>query len=527
MLRIPLFIVLVLALCPAGAQSLLKPLPEPDLTGLPADMVENLRRQRAEFEESRAALVGPQLAEAYGLIGGIYARSGVFAPAQVAFDNAMALVPDDFRMVYLGGLVAMLAEDLPAAQRLFERAMEIAPQYPATRVHLADVLVRQGQAAAAERHYREIIAEEDNAATAHARLGQLAMEQRRFEQARTHFADALKADPGATSLYVQLAAAERALGREEQATAIEARAGQGRLSLADPLARALFGPSAGALDGVLRLIAAGELEPARRMLGERVKTDPEDAMAKALLARVEAGLGNIPQAREWAREALQADRGMAAIEVAAGVVEEMAGDEARAIQHYTRAVSINGEHAEARLMLGDALMRRGDHAQAAQQYRVLAAQDGERARGLPRLVAAEAKAGRCAEALKAAAASREQQPRDGERADIWVRVAASCPAASDADRNLALEIATALYELMPDAQSSESAAMAHAALGQWDDAVDLQRQALFELAKSGDQDAIARGRALLEHIVEKKAADLPWPSGHPLYAPPRMQPVTP
>jgi tetratricopeptide (TPR) repeat protein len=525
MSRLLLTLLLAFVASSAAAESVIKPLPAADLSALPADAAENLRRQRAEFDEARATLVGPPLAAAYAMIGGIYARNAVFAPAHVAFDNAIALLPEDFRMVYLAGLVAMVAQDLPRAQRHLERALTVQPDYPATRIHLADVMLRQGQGDRARQIYREAIDLNANAATAYARLGQMAMEQRRFDEAREHFAAALANDPEATSLYRQLAAAERARGREAEAAALEARAGQGLLTLYDPLGRALYGAPADPLDAVLALIAEGELEQARSRLRERLQEQPEDPRMLALLARVEAGLGNASGGRELAQRAQRAAPENASVLVAAGTVEEMAGAEDRAAALYTRAIELDPQHAEARLMLGDALMRQRRYAQAADQYRVLASRDGERASGLARLVAAETMAGRCGEALLAAAEARQAHPRDGVRAEIFARVAASCSEASASDRETGAELADAIYQQQPDAQSSEALAMAMAALGRWEDAVDLQRQVLFELAKVNQQAAIERSRTLLERFQNEQAAERPWPEGHPLYQPAAMRPA--
>jgi tetratricopeptide (TPR) repeat protein len=517
---------LILALLAFGArgESLLKPLPQPDLSGLPAEVADALRQQRADFDEARSTLVGPPLAAAFGLMGGLYARNGLFEAAQVALDNAVALTPEDFRMVYLAGLVAIAAQDLPRARERLEQAQALQPDYPATRIHLAGVLARLGASEAAARMYQEAIAADANAATAHVRLGQLAMDQRRFDAAAEHFGDALKADPEADSIYHQLAAAERARGRDTEAQAAERQAGRGPLTFADPLGRALFGPPEDPLEGVLGLVAEGKLEQARGTLREYLEIEPDNARLLALLARVEAGLGDFATARDLAGQSMRAAPEAGAAVVAAGVVEEMAGAEARALELYTRAVALDGEDAEARLMLADALMRARRFADAAEHYRVVAARDGERAIGLPRLVAAEVLAGRCGAALATAGAAREQHPRDGVRAEIFVRLAASCATATDDDRELAVQLANAIYQAVPDAHSSEAAAMAAAAVGQWDDAKDLQRQALFELAKRDNRAAIERSRTLLERFTAEQKAELPWPAGHPLYAPARMQP---
>jgi tetratricopeptide (TPR) repeat protein len=522
-----LLFLLALSLPSLHAEALLRPLPEPDLTQLPAETAQMLRERRADFEAARANLVGPPLAAAFALMGSLYAQHGVYEAAHIALANAAALEPEDFGLVYMAGLTAMAAQQLARAQEFLDAAMRLDPDYPATRIHLASVMARLDARATAERLYREAIAAGTNAATAHVRLGQIAMERGDFEAARGHFTAALEKDPEASSVNFQLGAALRGLGREREAEQVEQRAGPGPLTLSDPLGRALFGPPEDPLEDVLERITEGELATARAMLDAYLRVNGEDQRARALQARVLAGLGEFGPARALAESLTRDAPESATAFVAAGAVEEAAGAEARAIDFYARAVSLDGDHAEARLMLADALMRQQRYDEAARQYRALADADGERAVGLPRLVAAEVMAGRCDAALAAAAAARERHPRDGVRAEIFVRVATTCPAARDSDRQLALQLADAVYRVSPDAYTSEAAAMAAAAAGLWEDAQDLQRQALFELAKQGDQAGITRSRALLERFQAEQRAELPWPAGHPLFAPPRMQPQTP
>lgn len=513
---------LVLAFA-ARAEPLLKPLPRPDLSTLPREQAEELARRRAEFDELRGKLVGPPLAVAYGAIGAFYARAGLFDAAEVAFANALVLLPNDFELRYLAGLSALLGGRPTAAEPHLRECLKMDPRYPATRIHLADVLLALKRPAEAKRLLEEALAQRQNLAAAHLRLGRLARQERRFDEAERHFRAALEREPGATVLYRELAELARAAGRREAAQALEKLAGDGPVPLIDPLAKTLFGPPPTAVERAMPLIIAGELEPARELLRQHLGRDGGDVAAMALLARVEAGRGDFEEARRWAGFALRDAPGRALGHVAAGVVEELAGNEDKAIEHYQAAVRAEPEDLEARRMLGDLLLRRGQAEEALEHYRALVAHDGERALGLPHLVAAAFRAGRCEEALAAARAARARHPTDGVRAEIWVRAAATCPAASEEERKEALAVAEDLYRQHPDAESSEALALIAARHGRFAEALDYQRQSLFERAKANDRASIERSRAWLQLFQSEKLPALPWPEGHPLLDPPPLR----
>ncbi len=507
----------------AHSQPLLKPLPRPDLSTLPREQAEELARRRAEFDELRGKLVGPPLAAAYGAIGAFYARGGFFDAAEVAFANALALLPGDFELHYLAGLSALLGGRHEAAEGHLRECLRIDPRYPATRIHLADALVARQQPAEAKRLLEEAIAKRQNLAAAHLRLGRLARQERRFAEAEGHLRAALEREPAATVLYGELAELARAAGHAEAAAEFAKLAGEGPVPLVDPLAKTLFGPAPTAVERAMPLVIAGELDAARELLRQHLGRDSADVAAMALLARIEAGRGDFEEARRWAGFARRDAPGRALAHVAAGVVEELAGNESQALAHYREAVRSEAEDLEARRMLGDLLLRRGEAAAALAHYRVIADRDGERALGLPHLVAAAFRAGRCEEALAAVRAARERYPTDGVRAEIWVRAVAACPAAGEAERQQALAVAEDLYRQHPDAASAEALALIAARLGRFEEALDYQRQSLFELAKRDDRQAIARSRAWLEAFQAQRVPDLPWPERHPLLEPPPLR----
>src|SRR5262245_40860620 len=107
-----LFALLVSAQVALAAESLLKPLPQGALDQLEPTQKSALSAARAQFEQAKSGLVGPPLAEAYARIGALYASYGVDDVATAAFENAMALQPEDGRYPYLRGYLRLRAQRL-------------------------------------------------------------------------------------------------------------------------------------------------------------------------------------------------------------------------------------------------------------------------------------------------------------------------------------------------------------------------------------------------------------------------------
>jgi len=71
-----------------AADALVKPVPVPDLTKLPADRAKEVRDARIEFEKMKPTLVGDRLAGAYALLGSFYGQNGFYPEAAVALEDA-------------------------------------------------------------------------------------------------------------------------------------------------------------------------------------------------------------------------------------------------------------------------------------------------------------------------------------------------------------------------------------------------------------------------------------------------------
>ncbi len=112
-----------------AAEGLLKPLPMPDVSQLPAANQKELTTARRDFDAAKPSLVGDSLAEAFAKIGAEYARFGFNDVAAVAFHDAAQLSPRDGRWPYLEGVMAMAKKQSAQARDLFQAALALDQAY--------------------------------------------------------------------------------------------------------------------------------------------------------------------------------------------------------------------------------------------------------------------------------------------------------------------------------------------------------------------------------------------------------------
>jgi tetratricopeptide (TPR) repeat protein len=521
-----LLLLVLLASTPSlvAAEALVKPLPAADTSRLSAAAQAEVRTAQAEFEKQKVALVGERLAIAYAQLGAVFARHGLYEPMRGAFDNAIAIAPDDGRFLYLRGVFAEQAGRLQDARTFLGQALAKDPGYLPIRYHLAETQLALNDLAGARRTAAEVVAKRPELAPARVLLGQVALREKKYAEAATQFRAALASDPDATVVYSSLAEALAGGGDAKGAAAARAKAGNVLPAYADPLVQDVFAPARAPLDQALTLASQGQHAAARTLLDAQLAARANDATLLAAYARVEADAGNEQAAAQRAQAALRAAPNDAQANLAQAVVLESAGEERAAQPYYQRAIAADAKLAEARLLLGNLLLRQRQYAPAAEQYRQLALLRPDDGSAHARLAVAQAAAGRCGDALREVNVALRQRPRDGGLLQTFARLASTCGAASAEEKRMAVDYAQALYKQRPDQAHSETLAMALAATGKAKDAVDYEAQAMFEAMRANDQAAVAWMKPLLERFKAGQAAITPWPAGHPFVAPARLAP---
>ncbi len=185
--------------------------------------------------------------------------------------------------------------DIPRAQSMFDRALEIDPGFGTARAMraLTDVIaINEGFANDADLVYRSqrdlraLVAQQPDLASAHSALGATLLLLNRKEPARQELQAALKKNPGSSAGIAWLAIDDRHSGRAEAAEA--------RLR---PVLEAipLFWAARIMLSEIL--FDQGRIDEAQREIEKVFEQDPENLTATRTLARVRLYRGDSPAAR--------------------------------------------------------------------------------------------------------------------------------------------------------------------------------------------------------------------------------------
>jgi tetratricopeptide (TPR) repeat protein len=530
-----------------AADALVKPVPVPDLSKLPADKAKELRDARIEFEKMKPTLVGDNLASAYALLGSFYAQGGFYPEAAVALEDAAALAPNDARWIYSQGIVARMQKQNAAAQQYFEKALSIDPQYLPMRMAVVNSKIEQGDLDGAKKLLADYTAINPKDAVSYAMLGEIDLRQKRYAEAVDATNKALVNDPKATKLYAQLADAYTGAGNAKAAAEARAKAGDGVPELGDPIMLGLVRTEAapapagvqaqtqpsGVSPTALRtltptreaefLLATGQYDAARQKLESALRSRPNDSELLYTYARVEAADGNLTQAKSRAQSAVGANPRDPVAWVVLGRVLEMANDDRGAQEAYEKAVSIDAK-SEAQIALGNVLMRNGRYDDAAARYRTLTQASPADGEAWTHLMAAEAAAGKCTAAIRELNAALAKDARNGILMQLFVRLTATCPASSAEEKRMALDYGDKLYRQSDAAPIAESFALALAANGKWDDAVKIQQGAMFVLVRNGRKPELPGYRDFLQQFQAHKLPEKPWPAMSALLKPDRPAP---
>ena len=106
------------------SEPLLDPLPLPDTGRMEPEVRRQLDERRRDLEALAADRgSAEELAEAVGQMGRLYHAYDLTAAAAACYQNARRLAPEEFRWVYLLGLVQQTRGDLEAAAEALSSAL--------------------------------------------------------------------------------------------------------------------------------------------------------------------------------------------------------------------------------------------------------------------------------------------------------------------------------------------------------------------------------------------------------------------
>lgn len=200
------------------------------------------------------------------------------------------------RDLYNQGQIDLAAGRLDAARRAFEALARLQPAPYVASLGLAEVALRSGQPAEAERHLRSALDSAPRSAEVQAAAGRLAFGVGKTEEASRHLRRAIELDarfltPRLDLAEMQLAAGQAALAAQTFREAVAAD-----------------GQHAGAHFGLGRALAAqADLQAAADAFARAAQAAPKIPLPLLALADVQARLGRLAAARDSSERAWRMD----------------------------------------------------------------------------------------------------------------------------------------------------------------------------------------------------------------------------
>lgn len=350
------------------------PLALPDLSRLAESAQAQVRERYAVLQRLQAVEpVEPvELADAYGAVALILMAVEFDEAAEVGYQHAQALAPDDRRWpYYLGHLYRMRGEAAQAAER-FERALELQPTDLATLIWLGRQHLDAGRPEAAAPLFEQALALDPAAPAALSGAGRAAVARREYERATEYLERALTVDETASSVRYPLAMAYQAVGQAEAADAHLARRGTGQPTLPDPLMAhydaLLRSPAAFERRG-LDAFAAGRWEEATAAFREGLELEPENPSLRHRLGSALLMVGDAASAVAQFEETLRRSPRFAKAHFSLGMIHDANGRRRAAIERFSDAVRYQPDYVEARFGLAEALRVAGRLEESLPHYR--------------------------------------------------------------------------------------------------------------------------------------------------------------
>jgi tetratricopeptide (TPR) repeat protein len=528
-LRTALATLLALALtaCGSGPRRSLQPAPLPDLNRLDQSVQAQIRASHdaleARLDNRRTA--DADLGAAFGEYGMLLHAAEYLDAAEPAYLDAQQLMASDARWPYYLGLLYRARGDTPRALAALTRALALAPDDVPTLVWLGRTYLERGDAAQAEPLFAHANVAAPGTIAVLAGLGQSALARRDYGRAAMVLEEALSIAPGVASLNSPLAQAYRGLGDTKKAELYLARWRNTEVPLADPRRQALDLLLDSGLSYELRgtrALEAHDFVEAARLFRKGIALAPDSTqLGRSLRHKLGTALvlhGDTAAAVEQfelvtaAAPAGTDDEPAAKAYYSLGVLAASDGRTADAIHHFTAAVHENPAYVEAFFALGETLRQAGRYDASLTPYAEAVRLDPRAADARLAYALSLGHLQRYREARDWLVESTRTQPDRPELAQALARLYAAAPDARVRNGQKAFAITQQLLATQPKTTPlGEVMAMTAAELGNFDEAIAIQRDILEAARRAGLDGDIGRMSANLQRYERGQPCRTPWP----------------
>ena len=518
-------VLVVLSGCASETRPTLLPVALPDLSRGDQAVLAQARERYAALTEARqrAATPAADLASAYGALGMLLHAAAYYEAAEPCYLNAQALAPNELRWPYYLAHVFKSRGDTARAEKAFTRALVLQPDDFPTLVWLGRLHVDEGRPEAAQPLFAKALDLMPRSVAALAGLGGVALAQRDYHGAVTYLEQALAIDPGADSLHSPLAMAYRGLGELDKAEPHLRRWRNRELPVPDPLRQELDLLLESGLSYESRGVRALEAKSwpsAEEYFRRGLSLTPENSpLRRSLQHKLGTALfmaGDVKGAERQFEDVARAapageiDESSAKAHYSLAVLSASQGRRQASIEHLLAAVKFQPNYMEAQLALADSLRRTGRAAASLAVYEEALRINPREATARLGYAVALAQLGRYLEArdwLTEAAAIAPDRP---ELRHGLARLLATAPDDRVRDGRRALAIVEELRKGQKTTDLGETMAMSLAELGEYAQAVSIQRSVLAAGIEARLPQAVQRMTENLGLYERRQPCRTPW-----------------
>ena len=383
----------------------------------------------------------PQAANAWLVRGTLLAQRGQFEPARQSFERALEHAGTALEPTQQGVLLAALTEtrlalgDLDAARAAHAQLVQLAPNWPVTRVLKARLAMAGGDFKAASAELQPIVTSSPDFVPARFLLASALIAEGNLNQAEQHLARVLQLAPDNLEARKLLAQVRLQLNRTEDAMqvlmpAVQADASDSQLSVLLGLASMQRGDAAAATDWLNKALAAdpgndaaqlslvelalrrGDQADALRRLEALRERDPKAVAARLLLARLRAQANDTAQTEALIREVLDAAPERAAVRNAVGLLYLDSRRYDEALAQFRKATELDAKDARYWMNAARAQLALGHQGPGRESLQRALAENPDWTPAVSALVLLDLREGEPDAALARVAALRKRRPED-------------------------------------------------------------------------------------------------------------------
>ena len=510
-----------------GAKEL-APIPHPELKAVEPLIREQLQAERSRLAAKVSAAEGPDSAraDAFGGLGRLYHAYDFTEAARACYRNALVLKPKDFRWAYLLGRLLESQGDLKQAVEHYRSAAAIAPEDLPTLLHLAQAQLNLNHPDLAEPLFKEAISRDPypSSASALVGLGKIALSRNDPEEAIEYFETAVSMQPEASSIHYPLAMAYRQIGDLEKAREHLEKRGTKAPEYPDPLMEELRKVRTGKQffwsQGTVAL-SEGRFAEAAEAFRRMVASDPEEPIAHMDLGTALLQLGDVNGALAKYQESLRLSSGNPRLHYNLGLVYTLQKAYPKALQHYQMAVELDPGFENAHFNAANLLMRLGNMPLAGKHYGRVNELNPSHAFARFMQAMTLVRRGRYPAARTLLEASHQALPEEIDITHALARLLAASPRSTAGDGRRALQLLQNVFGSQNEVafEHVETLAMALAAAGQYQRALQVQQGMIDEVRQAGRADLAALLEENLVRYQRGQACRTPWKDDDPIFLP--------